>query len=420
MKFLIMVLALTVSMLMNTTAMTSVAEAVVPTTRIATTPQSSVTTDGDILAMAVQSVGGRRVLAISGNFTKVITPNGTRHSVKHLAVIDQYDPNTVIYKGTGINSYVRSMVFSGNVLYFGGDFTTVNGVSRNRVAAIDISTKKLLPWNPGASYSVHAIATNGRAVFYASKGSYVRAVGVTNGTTIWSQPVSGGTVKVLMLNPTGTRLYVGGLFEKVGTLTQHGLVKLHAGDGAIIREFATTFRPDSGVGSQGTYDGDAILSLDWDARYASPRLVVGSGGAKRNALFYLDIVTGKEVNGTGTPWGTSMRRHEGDVQAVAVVGDAYVTGFHRSHENTLGYNYDRFTALWSSQDGVLQENWRLGLWGNQANADGGNLGVQAMAYDKESRKLFIGGAFLGYGDTSLHMVGAPGVHRQSLAVYTVR
>ena len=418
MKRLSIVAMLTVSILLSATGHISQVNAVTPITKIATVPSLSATTNGDILATSVQTVGTRHFVAIAGNFSQVVTPDSVSHAASNLAVLDQDNPNTVVYRASGINSYVRAAKFWGSTLYFGGDFTQVAGSTRNHVAAISTSSNSLLSWNPGSSYAVHAITTNGSAVFIAEKGTTLKAVGMTNGSALWSKSVSGGTIKVLMVDPSGAQLFVGGLFETINGVNQHGLMKLQTSNGANFSAFKSTLRADTNIGPKGAYDGEEVLSMDWDAQFGTPRLVFGSGGSQGNALNYVDPITGAYVSG---PWGSkSYRAHEGDVQGLAVVGDTYVTGFHRSHTNNSSFNYDRFSALWSAQDGVLQTNWRLGLWGIQSNADAGNQGVQSISYDKTTKKLFMAGAFLGYGDVSGTQVGASGVHQQSLAVYSVQ
>ncbi len=224
-------------------------------------------------------------------------------------------------------------------------------------------------------------------------------------------------MKTLTLNPTMTVLYAGGLFANVGTFAQHGLVKVDPANGAVDTSFRPVFRPNSGVGDHGGYDGENPMSMDWDLRTTPARLVVGSGGIY-NSLRWMDPTTGEAA--TGGPWGgNSLREHEGDVQATAVVGDQYLSGFHRNLGNSWPYPIDRFHGMWSAFDGRLQP-WDPGLWGNQGNQDGGNNGVQAMSYDPTTRKLFVGGAFLGYGDTSADTVGHAGIRRQSLAVFAVQ
>ena len=60
------------------------------------------------------------------------------------------------------NAQVRTVVASadGTRLYVGGDFTSVNGVSRSRIAAFDLATGNLVPFFPSVAYNVHAIVVH--------------------------------------------------------------------------------------------------------------------------------------------------------------------------------------------------------------------------------------------------------------------
>ncbi|NOT35343.1 MAG: PQQ-binding-like beta-propeller repeat protein [Candidatus Eisenbacteria bacterium] len=64
---------------------------------------------------------------------------------------------------TGI--YVRAMSASNGVLYLGGDFDVVNGERRFNLAAIDMATGTLLPWDPGVNSNVWSIMASEHEVF---------------------------------------------------------------------------------------------------------------------------------------------------------------------------------------------------------------------------------------------------------------
>ena len=99
------------------------------------------------------------------------------------------------------NGRVEAIAIVGSTAYIGGQFTSVRPagdpagtgeVARNRVAAINLSTGALLPWNPNASGTVQAIAASGSTVYLGGsftqvggKGHQrVAAVDATSGTPI--------------------------------------------------------------------------------------------------------------------------------------------------------------------------------------------------------------------------------------------
>jgi len=80
------------------------------------------------------------------------------------------------------NGRVRAVVVAAHKIFIGGDFTMVRapgtssgGVARNHLAALSLTTGKLMPWNPRAN----------------------------------------GTVTALRVNPAGTTIYIGGGFTTV-------------------------------------------------------------------------------------------------------------------------------------------------------------------------------------------------------------
>ena len=58
-------------------------------------------------------------------------------------------------------------------------------------------------------------------------------------------------------------LYAGGLFETYNGITQHGLVKVATGSGSLITAFNAHLRADTGIGTYGAYDGEAVTLQHW-------------------------------------------------------------------------------------------------------------------------------------------------------------
>ncbi len=126
---------------------------------------------------------------------------------------------------------------SGTTLYVGGDFTTVDGQSRNHLAAFDTATGALTSWNPNVNSRVTALALRGTTLY---AGGYFTTVGaaarsliaaIDTGTglaTSWDPSITGATgiPHVSALAVHNTTLYVGGLFDEVGGIPQQNLVEI--------------------------------------------------------------------------------------------------------------------------------------------------------------------------------------------------
>ena len=137
---------------------------------------------------------------------------------------------------------MRSFTSLNGVLYIGGDFDHWNGTARSHVVALD-SSFNVTAWNPGAGGAVRALATDGSAIYIAGEIGQVAAVDTSAGSQLWAQNIGGGSVHALLA--TNGVLYVGGLFEQYGSVTQHGLVEVNTSNGTVIPGFNMHLRPTS-------------------------------------------------------------------------------------------------------------------------------------------------------------------------------
>jgi hypothetical protein len=170
--------------------------------------------DGSVFAIADDGSGG---FFIGGDFTEV-------DGVAHRGLVHIGSDGLPASWNLKI-SKVQALAVSGQTVYLGGQFGDVNGVVRNNLAAIDVSTGALLPWNPGgaASWSsdqsvqallVHAGAVYIGGYFQAAVGGVARrhfaAVDATTGVAYSLDPNPDGAV--FALAERAGHLYVGGNF----------------------------------------------------------------------------------------------------------------------------------------------------------------------------------------------------------------
>ena len=93
---------------------------------------------------------------IGGRFSEVgkYTRNHIAHINSDATVDESWDPNA--------NNTVYAIAIIGGDIYVGGDFTSIGGQIRNRIAKLYISDDKADPsWNPNANGWINSIATNG-------------------------------------------------------------------------------------------------------------------------------------------------------------------------------------------------------------------------------------------------------------------
>jgi hypothetical protein len=90
--------------------------------------------------------------------------------------------NPILGAGIGHTySDVRALVLQDNLVYIGGDFGSVNGVTRNYLAALDATTGAVVPgWDPNPDGFIWALALGPKTVYAA--GAYERMNGVPVGS----------------------------------------------------------------------------------------------------------------------------------------------------------------------------------------------------------------------------------------------
>ena len=75
---------------------------------------------------------------------------------------------------------MSALVIDGQTLYVTGAFTRLGGHRRRHIAAIDLRTGRLTPWNPDADGPIHALALAGGHVYLGGNFRHVRGRSRTN------------------------------------------------------------------------------------------------------------------------------------------------------------------------------------------------------------------------------------------------
>jgi len=138
-------------------------------------------------------------------------------------------------------SWVRTLVVDGDTVYVGGEFSTIGGKPRNRLAAI-ATDGTLLGWNPDAGDKVNALVVDGDRVYvggdFTTIGGQVRnrlAAIATDGTLFDWNPNANGIVRALAID--GSTVYAGGEFTAIGDPDkeqQRNRLAAIAGDGTLL------------------------------------------------------------------------------------------------------------------------------------------------------------------------------------------
>jgi hypothetical protein len=183
---------------------------------------------------------------------------------------------------------VTAIAVDGGRVFVSGDFSTIGGdpQPRSRFAALDTLNGEVLDWNPGANSVACSFVLRGDTLYaggqFTSVGGLVRnylaAVNATTGEVTSWDPDANGLVQALAQD--GNTIFAGGIFDRIGTYPRRGLAALDATSGESTNWDPAPNIPliESLLVRGGVlYAGGAFASI---------------GGQPRSGLAALDLVTG--------------------------------------------------------------------------------------------------------------------------------
>jgi len=285
---------------------------------------------------------------IGGSFSSVTNPSGSSTvSRANLAAFDVSTGALVTTFRADTNGTVRALAADGSRLFVGGQFTKLNGSSRSRFAAVDLTTGALESLRADASSNVYALAVGGGRVYLGGSFSKVNGSGrsrlasvqISNGTLTTFNPSANATVKALAASADGGAVYAGGDFTTVAGTSRPYLARLSASGGIVNTNWS---RVDTPV---------FAISLRPDGS----RLAVALAGYTNSGAYY------------NTSSGARLWSHrcDGDAQAVAVIDDSVLVGHHEgcngdkavrlvsynassgSRDTSFRPTFDRFYGAWA-------------------------------------------------------------------------
>lgn len=370
--------------------------------------------------------------------------------------VDNWDTNFV---QSGFNDNVNVIVSDGaGKLYFGGDFTSVQGIAANRVAVWDGVTWSAL--GTGTTGEINAIAVDGSNVyvggnFFSAGGVVSRNIAKWNGTA-WSAMgagLGGGTHVVEAIAVYGGAVYVGGSFNIADGSPANGLVKwdgsafsaggtqgqvnvLAVNNGSLYIGGFINVISDTTLNSLVKWDGTTYTGFGLTSN--SDIGVIGfngsdmyAGGTVRTATLNTNVA--KWSAGTWTPLGSSLN---GVPRAFAFLGsDVYVGGtFERTGgvgvgNGVLKYNGSQWSAIGNGTEfgevNAIYANGNTFLVGGQFD-QAGDVGARNIATltdgttwaatfngtgpDNSVRAITVSGTDVYIGGT-FRSVGSVGAHR---------
>ncbi|MFD1715609.1 DNRLRE domain-containing protein [Amnibacterium flavum] len=341
----------------------------------------------DNTAWAIGATKG--VVIAGGSFTTIRPPDSQGGAARPQAALAIFDAATgaptncqFTVAMPSASPSVRSIAVSpdGNSVYIAGNFTSVNGVSMQRVAKIDpiactldtnfkVASPSAIVWGVTATNSAVYLAGQ-----FTSLGSTTRnrfaAVNPATGATLDWNPNANGIGRAVQVSPDGTRVAIGGEFTALaGADNAYSFAIVDAVSGAPVRTWPKSFIISDAQAGQISELGIPVTS--WTHVFASNSTTLfvgneGTGGHVFDGRFAIDWNSYDQVWRDGC---------FGATQALAVYNNALYAGHHTHDCTDLGTYQDGSRHYFTAQSTTTGEQFG---WFPQAN-DGWGEGIGPRA-----------------------------------------
>ncbi|MET9310264.1 fibronectin type III domain-containing protein [Kribbella sp. NPDC003505] len=207
--------------------------------------QTSWQTNNSVNALAI---AGNTVFA-GGLFTRLRQPGMASGQAPeavrtYVAAFDRTTGKPTAFAPT-LNGPVYAIATSpdGKWVVIGGDFTTVNGIRRSKIAMFSVATGKLVAaWDPVVAARVKALAIYGNSVFIGgafraidgATRNRLGAVRLIQGDLLPWNPNANNDVYAVDVSDNGTRVFVGGPFSTINGKDHYSLAMLNNTTGAAF------------------------------------------------------------------------------------------------------------------------------------------------------------------------------------------
>lgn len=374
------------------------------------------------------AVDGNIAYAV-GSFTRArpsgVAVGGAGEVVRNNAMAFNIDTGAILAWNPNLNAQARAIELTSDrkQLFIGGDFTTVSGQARSKIAAFTTATGALDPtFKSSASGSVYGIAVTGDRVFFGgsfanaggSSRSNVAAVARTTGALLPWAPDATGMVQSIVAAPDNSRVVLGGRFQQLNGARQIGVGAVDGVSGANQAWSSTPIPAAAGTSSSWVTQ----MILRDGVVYAGAN---GDGGHWFDGRFAADFATGDLI------W---LDNCYGSTSDVSVMGDIMYFVSHAHDCASVGSFPEENPQIWrrlmgnttyatgtdqappgsnslySGQPTPTQLHWypsiNTGFYTNQYQG--------GWAMDNNGTKVVVGGEF-----TTVN-----GVAQQGLAVFGPR
>lgn len=290
------------------------------------------------------AVAGNIAYAV-GSFTRArpsgVPAGGAGEVVRNNAMAFNIDTGAILPWNPNLNAQARVVELTGDrkQLFVGGDFTTVSGQARSKIASFATATGSLdTGFTSSVSGSVYGIAvTTDRVYFggsFANAGgaarSNVAAVARTSGALLPWAPEASGMVQSIVAAQDNSRIVLGGRFQQLNGARQIGVGAVDGVSG-VNQQWSSTPIP-AAVGTNSSWVTQMILRDG--VVYAGAN---GDGGHWFDGRFAADFATGNLV------W---MDNCYGSTSDISVMGSIMYSVSHSHDCSSVGGFPEESPTIW--------------------------------------------------------------------------
>ena len=351
--------------------------------------QSSWQTNNSVNAIAI---AGNNVF-VGGLFTRVRPPGkpaGQGEATRTYLASFSKSSGGVSSFAPVLNGPVYSIAVSLDQKWVvvGGDFTTVNGKARHRIAMFNVATGALASLAPSVTARVKAIAIYGNSIFLGGAftkvsgwgRAHLAAVTLNGGALLPWSPNADDDVYAIDVADNGTKVYAGGPFQTVRGQYHNTLVALNNSTGIPYAMPA-----ESAIPRPSALCTTRVKDID---TYGS-KVYVANGGDGRgcyDGVLAADVASGKLL------WQSKCL---GATEAIKAIGGWVYKG---SHAHDCTQDDPNYFAEGTGNHYLLVQsgvNGRLGPWfPNTDTNTNSTTKVGPLAMGATSTDLWVGGDFL--------------------------
>jgi PKD repeat protein len=229
------------------------------------------------------------VAYVAGNFTSARpygSAAGTNETPRSYLLAYDVTTGVLLSWAPTLNGQIRQITVSPDKtrLYAVGDFTTVNGATRNRVVAFDLPSGAMsTTFHPSANATTYAVAATNSSVYLggnfsamagASRVGTASVSASTGSAGAWNPILTTGRAFAMQVSPDGTKVVIGGAFVAINGSDNpgYGLGMVDAVTGSNL-----PFGSNSLVRDGGAHAAIFSLASDADSIYGTG-YVFGAGG----------------------------------------------------------------------------------------------------------------------------------------------